>query len=264
MKIYCISDIHGYLNELKAALEHIDLLGDGRLALLGDYIDYGPQSGEVLRYIRDLQCQHGSEKVIVLRGNHEEAFLEWLSTYGGPYTGEPDKYGMIPWNDWLEGDEDFGAFRTLVTLEQWAFFQKVLPTLSEDSRNIAAAQMVLAADSELIAWLRELPYYYETPRQIFVHAGVEEESGEWWPWATPEHVFVGKYPAETGPFYKDIIAGHVGTSRLAETPAYHGVWWDRQNHYYIDGSIQQGGQLNILAWDEEQGYQQWNDGWRKI
>ena len=44
-RIYCISDIHGCLDALKAALEHIDLSGDGRLVLLGDYIDYGPQSG---------------------------------------------------------------------------------------------------------------------------------------------------------------------------------------------------------------------------
>lgn len=264
MKIYCMSDIHGCLDALEAALEHIDLSAGGRLVLLGDYIDYGPQSGEVLRYIRDLQRQHGEKKVIVLRGNHEDAFLEWLSTYSGPNASQPDEYGMIPWNDWLDHDEGFNTFRTLITPEQWAFFQKVLPTLSEDTRNMEAARMILAADAELIDWLRGLPYYYETPRQIFVHAGIDEEAGEWWPWATPEYVFVGKYPAETGQFYKDIIAGHVGTSGLAGNPAHHGVWWDGQSHYYIDGSVQRSGRLNILAWDEEQGYRQWNGGWKGI
>lgn len=263
-RIYCISDIHGCLDALEAALEHIDLSAGSRLVLLGDYIDYGPQSGETLQYVYELQRQHGAKKVIVLRGNHEDAFLEWLSTYSGPNAGRPDAYGMVPWNDWLDHDEGFNTFRTLITPEQWAFFQKVLPALSEDTRNMEAARMVLAAGPELIAWLRELPYYYETPRQIFVHAGIDEEAGEWWPWATPEYMFVEKYPAETGRFYKDIIAGHVGTSGLAENPAYHGVWWDGQNHYYIDGSIQQGGQLNILAWNGEQGYRQWNGGWKGV
>lgn len=80
MTYYAISDIHGCLNELKAAMEHVDLSGGGRLVLLGDYIDYGPQSGGVLRYIRDLQHRYGPQKVIALRGNHEEGFLEWLDT----------------------------------------------------------------------------------------------------------------------------------------------------------------------------------------
>ena len=127
MTYYAISDIHGCLNELKAAMEHV-------------------------RYIRDLQHRYGPQKVIALRGNHEEGFWEWLDAYGGPQAGESDKYGLTPWNDWLDHDEDFQTFQTLITPEQWAFFQKVLPTLSEDSINIEAARMILATDPELVAW----------------------------------------------------------------------------------------------------------------
>lgn len=264
MTYYAISDIHGCLNELKAAMEHVDLSGGGRLVLLGDYIDYGPQSGGVLRYIRDLQHRYGPQKVIALRGNHEEGFLEWLDAYGGPQAGESDQYGLTPWNDWLEHDEDFHTFQTLITPEQWSFFQKVLPTLSGDSINMEAARMILATDPELVAWLRELPYYHETDRQVFVHAGVDEEAGEWWPWGTPEYVFTGKFPAETGAFYKDIVAGHVGTFSLAGDPAYCGVWWDGQSHYYIDGGVYRGGQLNLLSWNEKQGYRQWDGGWKEV
>lgn len=178
MTYYAISDIHGCLDALDTALDHIDLSDGGRLILLGDYIDYGPDSGGVLRYIRDLQRRYGPEKVIALRGNHEDAFLEWLDTYGGPHAGQPDEYGLEPWNDWLDRDLDFGTFRTLVTSEQWKHFQKVLPALSEDAMNIEAAGMILVADPGLITWLRRLPYYYETSRQIFVHAGIDEEAGE--------------------------------------------------------------------------------------
>lgn len=264
MIYYAVSDIHGCLDELKAALGHIDLSGDNRLILLGDYIDYGPDSGGVLRRVRDLQRVHGPERVIALRGNHEEAFLEWLDAYGGPDAGQPDEYGLTPWSDWLDHDPGFGTFRTLVTAEQWGFFRRVLPTLSEDSRNIEAARLVLAADPALMDWLRSLPYFYEAEGQIFVHAGIDEEAGDWWPWTTQEYVFTQKFPAETGPFYKDIIAGHVGTSGLAGDPDAHGVFWDGENHYYIDGSIQRGGRLNLLAWDGEGGYRQWDDGWKGI
>lgn len=257
--IYAISDIHGRLDAFQEALAHVDLSGDNQLILLGDYIDYGKQSGGVLRYIRALQAQHGAEKVVALRGNHEEAFLEWLDTYTGPGAGKPDEYGMLPWNEWLEYDPDFGTFQTLVSPQQWAFFQQVLPTLSQDDKNLTAARMILEHDPELIAWLRGLRYFYETPRQIFVHAGIDEEAGDWWPWGTTESIFVGKYPAAKGSFYKDIIAGHVSASRLAGDPSYHGVYFDGQSHYYIDGDSQ----LNVLAWDEENGYRQWNGKWNK-
>lgn len=127
MTYYSIGDIHGYLGEFDAALGHIDLSDDSRLILLGDYIDYGPDSGGVLRYIRDLQRRYGPERVIALRGNHEESLLEWLDTYGGPGAGEPGEYGLPPWNDWLDYDTGFDTFRTLITPEQWAFFSRFCP-----------------------------------------------------------------------------------------------------------------------------------------
>ena len=53
--MFCaMSDIHGHLDIFKAALEKIDLSGENKLILLGDYIDQDPQSGETLRYIYKL------------------------------------------------------------------------------------------------------------------------------------------------------------------------------------------------------------------
>lgn len=257
MLIYALSDIHGHRTALEQALKRIDLSGDNKLLFLGDYIDGGPESGPVLRRIFELQKTYGPEKVISLRGNHEEMLLEWLDAYAGPRAGQPDEYGLMPWSDWLETDEDFGTFRTLVTAEQFAFFQTVLPTLSEDTRNLEAARMVLSANGDLIQWLRGLPYFYETEQQIFVHAGVDEEAGERWPWATTESIFTQKFPAATGPFLKDVVAGHIGTGTLAHAPAFHGVYHDRANHYYIDGSIQLGGQLNVLVYDTETEKYRW-------
>lgn len=262
--LYAMSDVHGDLHALEGALKNVDLSGNDRLVFLGDYIDYGPQSGEVLRAIYALQQKHGPEKVVVLRGNHEDAFLEWLDTYGNPPAAEgEDLEGMFPWSEWLEVDPGFETFRSLVRPDQWDFFQWVM-YLSDEVRNVEAARMVLEENRELIAWLRALPYYFETDRQIFVHAGVDEEAGELWPWVTQKSVFVGKFPPSDGPFYKDVIAGHAGTDRLSGDPEYHGVYFDGWNHYHIDGSVQRGGRLNILAWDEKnEAYAQWDNGWRR-
>lgn len=71
MNIYAISDIHGHLEEFNKALELIDLSGDNRLVLLGDYIHEGSDSYGVLDRVMALEEKYGTEKVIVLLGNHE-------------------------------------------------------------------------------------------------------------------------------------------------------------------------------------------------
>ena len=249
--IYAMSDIHGCLGAFQKAMEKIDLSGDNKLVLLGDYIDYGPESGQVLRYVYELQQQYGAEKVIVLRGNHEEMFLEWLDNYSGPNAGKPDEYALIPYNDWLSTDRDYATFRTLLTEEQWAHFQQLARTETGDSLNTKAVQMILSANAELMKWLRKLPYYYETEKQIFVHAGIDEEAGDLWKLATEEYMFVSKFPATKGKFYKDIIAGHIGTATASGIPGYQGVYFDGQSHYYIDGSVSASGCVLILTYDEK-------------
>lgn len=254
-KIFCISDIHGHLAELEEALGRIkEKASEGdRLILLGDYIDQGPDSGGVLRRVFDLQKTYGPERVVILRGNHEESLLEWVDTYTGPGAGEPDEYGMLPWSDWLDGNEDFQTLRTLIAESQFVFFRQIMPALSEESLNITAAKMVLESNRELIRWLREIPYFYETETQIFVHAGIDEEAGEDWQWGTPESTFVGKFPATFGPFPKDIIAGHIGTASLSGDQDFHDIYWDGVSHYYIDGTVHVSKRLPVLMYDGETG-----------
>lgn len=74
--IYAMSDIHGCLMSFDQALELVDLSGDNKLVLLGDYIHGGEDNFGVLERIMNLQRQYGREKVIALLGNHEEMAME--------------------------------------------------------------------------------------------------------------------------------------------------------------------------------------------
>ncbi len=90
--IYAISDIHGYYDALCRALDKVDLAGDNILVLLGDYIDGGPNSIEVLEKVIELQKRYGKDKVIALKGNHEQSFLYWIEDLG-----KDEKYAEADW-----------------------------------------------------------------------------------------------------------------------------------------------------------------------
>ncbi|MGN9020019.1 metallophosphoesterase [Lachnospiraceae bacterium HCP1S3_C3] len=100
--IYAMSDIHGCIEELQNQMKQVDFSEGNRIVFCGDYIDYGDGSYQVLKYIWDLQKKYGTEKVVVLKGNHEQMFLEWIDDYRDIYQDELDVY--ITFNDWLRTD----------------------------------------------------------------------------------------------------------------------------------------------------------------
>lgn len=70
--IAVLSDIHGNLQALLAVMEDMRQFDIDSIILLGDLIDYGKQSNEVVRYLRD-----DSDYPVICNiwGNHERAIL---------------------------------------------------------------------------------------------------------------------------------------------------------------------------------------------
>ena len=82
MIIYCMSDIHGCLNEFKDALSLIRKQldkPDTMLVFLGDYIHYGPDGRGVIDRIMQLQQEIGKDRLVAILGNHEEAVIDGFS-----------------------------------------------------------------------------------------------------------------------------------------------------------------------------------------
>ena len=50
-----------------------------------------------------------------------------------------------------------------------------------------------------------------------------------------------------------IVAGHVGTSEIADNPRYHDIYFDGESHYYIDGTVLDRGEIPVLAADTVNG-----------
>lgn len=72
-ELYEISDIHGYYDEMIETLNFVDLDSnkDNKLIFLGDYVNRGPKSCQVLYKIKDLEETY-PQQIIVLIGNHDQ------------------------------------------------------------------------------------------------------------------------------------------------------------------------------------------------
>jgi serine/threonine protein phosphatase 1 len=71
---YVIGDIHGCLRPLRLLLAKIAPQPGDEVIFIGDYIDRGPQSREVVEYLLGLPY-----RCVFLLGNHEKMLLDYLT-----------------------------------------------------------------------------------------------------------------------------------------------------------------------------------------
>lgn len=74
-RIIAIGDIHGCLKTLEALLDKLELRPDDQLVFLGDMIDRGPRSREVIAFLMALAEKRTCHFVM---GNHELMLLNYL------------------------------------------------------------------------------------------------------------------------------------------------------------------------------------------
>lgn len=155
---YAIGDIHGYDGHFERLLDRIridaELAGEKPcIVLLGDYIDRGPASRQVLERILRLEAAEWCD-LIALKGNHEDALLRFVKE---PEFGET-------WRDW-------GGAATL------ASYGVAMPFLTNDPQvwQDVSAAFSRAMDPAHRAMLERLPAIYQADDYLFVHAGVDPD-----------------------------------------------------------------------------------------
>ncbi|RYE10986.1 MAG: serine/threonine protein phosphatase [Hyphomicrobiales bacterium] len=147
--IYAIGDIHGHLDlllELEALIETDRLaLGMERtILLLGDLVDRGPRSAQVLDHV--LMRQRSDPRYFCLAGNHEEAMLDFF-TSGGSRA------------QWLR----HGGIETLMSYG--------MPEEKLGGGTATARAAAAYVPDEHIAMLQSLPVAIDTEHYFFAHAG---------------------------------------------------------------------------------------------
>jgi|688.fasta_scaffold01759_22 serine/threonine protein phosphatase 1 len=83
-RVFAVGDIHGCADELEAMLNFLkqeqSLGSEDLLVFLGDYIDRGPKSREVIE--QALAIRKELPNTVFLKGNHEDMLLDYLG-FGG-------------------------------------------------------------------------------------------------------------------------------------------------------------------------------------
>lgn len=205
--LYAVGDIHGRRDLLEKLVDLIAEdaanLPDGikpQIVFLGDYIDRGLQSRDVINYFTSGALDRFEP--IYLMGNHEEALLRFLqeasfgsqwARYGGSETLY--SYGLAPPNQRasLNSHEEMSAardawtrvwneFRARFPAEHLAFFQSLLPYYSAGDYLFVHAGLrpgvdLAAQSSRDMLWIRDEFLEDEAPfEQMVVHGHTPMDS----------------------------------------------------------------------------------------
>ncbi len=82
-KIFAVGDVHGCSGKLTRLMKRLPFDAErDHLVFLGDYINRGPQSREVIETL--LGLKQSARNAVFLMGNHEHSLLEYART-GDPY-----------------------------------------------------------------------------------------------------------------------------------------------------------------------------------
>jgi serine/threonine protein phosphatase 1 len=153
--VYAVADVHGCF-DLLLRLEAM-IRADGEIApdrekivvMLGDLIDRGPQSAEVLDHVT--KAMPPGFRRLVLAGNHETAMLSFL-----------------------DGADDAGEWLAIGGRETLASYNVPVPRgmLSRRQRQMLAKSAAASVPPEHVDFLRGLPAAISWNGYLFVHAGI--------------------------------------------------------------------------------------------
>lgn len=218
-----ISDIHGCLEPLNRLLEAVSYQpNEDRLFLLGDYVDRGPDSREVVDRVMELVEKHGA---VALRGNHDQRLVDFARGRDPEVQAKLLEHGG------------------LATLRSYCPFVGDQPT--DDDLDRARAYLASRYDAHL-AFLSELPLYHEDEDHIYVHAGLNPRYADWKTQSDRDFMYIkGEFIRSRTNLPKKVVFGHTVTDEIHDSCD---VWFGGDK-IGIDGGCAYGEQLNALIYE---------------
>lgn len=218
-----ISDIHGCYDELVELLKltHYNPEED-QLILLGDYIDRGPKSRQTVAYIMKLV----EEGAIAIRGNHDQMFLDFIDS------NDPIKSERYLRN---------GGLSTLKTYVGYDRFQNGVT----EENLYAAKQLIREKEIAHVAFLSNLPFYFQTEKHLFIHAGIDPSLADWKEMSDHDKIWIRhEFLGYDHNYDFTVVHGHSPTSYIRGNNDNSVLFGNKK--IGIDGACAYGGRLNCL------------------
>lgn len=202
--IYAVGDVHGHA-DLYRALEQ-RLVEDARrfngpalLVLLGDVIDRGPRSADVIEHL--ITPPPDGITRVVLMGNHEDLIRRFI--------GDPD--AAREWIGWggAETLASYGVHGDAARgyeLSGHALKAKIDSSIPQSHRDFFA----------------ELPLSLTTPSYVFAHAG-GEAARSWEDQGKDDLIWSNPRALPEGAFGRTVVHGHVPVEQVEITSGRIGV-----------------------------------------
>lgn len=218
--IYAVSDLHGCFEKYQKLLKIINLRDEDTLYVLGDVVDRGEYSMEIIKDIAK------RKNVIALKGNHDHTAAVLLRLFG--FSDKAEKSGELKkaFDLWLSdgGEVTYKSFLLLDDAEKQFILEfldslRLKKALTVGSRKFFLAHTVPSKDK-------------------MIH---------------PDRIVASDYiigePEYEKTYFNDtiIVTGHTPTSFI--DPSYEGRIWRGNNHIAIDCGAVFGNPLGCLCLD---------------
>jgi serine/threonine protein phosphatase 1 len=226
-RTFAIGDIHGDMVHLLSLWDRLPAPDAGdTIVFLGDYLDRGPDSAGVIRWIREVLPMLTEARIVCLRGNHEDGWLRVIDG-GWPEFVIPKGNGCRECLASFRGDD-----KDRVALHDGSFFP-----------------------ADVVAWMRGLPLWYEDEHAIYVHAGLPHRDGRWLHPSEVEPASALLWTRAPAFFKtyagKQVVVGHTPTDNLPPelseyTPDIREDAWVRGDVFATDTGCGKGGFLTAV------------------
>ena len=234
MNTWVFGDVHGNVEKLRQCLSKINLQKGDTIIGLGDYVDRGVCSYEVVELLLSLEKDYNC---IWLRGNHDQCFLQGF-----------DKGDFTLWNQ--------GCRETVQS------YRRNLKLGETDNTTLTISQL----PETHFEFFDNLKYYYiDKENRLFVHAGINRHhsiedldynADDVCLW---DRDFINSarsyYESDLGKFktkddFKEIFVGHTPTQCFGEDKP-----MQFERIYLLDTGCGKGGELTIMNVETKQYYQ---------
>lgn len=163
-KYFCVSDVHGFYNQMINALNTAGYSKDNENHILivnGDIFDRGPDSKKIYTFLRSIS----KSRLILIKGNHEQLVIDVVKK---DFPDKADFHNGTVSTILQFADEPESALNDLI-------YNSFFYSLKQNMKNLESYWKSLTTHSEvkeMIEWLKSKEWidFYELDNFIFVHS----------------------------------------------------------------------------------------------